>query len=421
MESSQAPAPVEFWLGGRSRDATIVARAPAIEAEGWDGQMFMDSQSLSADPYVLMGAWAMLTERLKLSTGVTNPLTRHPAVTAASAATLQAISGGRAVLGIGRGDSALAFLGHAPSRLAAFERALRDLQTLLSGGEVAFGGSLSPIDAPSLDTLSLGNRPTATRLRWLPEGLAKVPLDVAATGPKVIEMAAPIAERLTLSVGAIPERIDWALGLARAARARAGLGEGGVSYGAQIIVVCHPDIEAVRAIATSFVAPLARFQVMQGIAKGPQSASDEASFAAVRKGYDMTKHGEWRAESKLVDAKVTPDFVERFAIVGPPDHCIERLLALVALGIRRFVVLGVGMHPEVSPEGPTLFARKVMPAVRATLAGDDGAHRRGKGARPSFPDTRMRPSGRATPPSSSRWPPSPVSRSLARTRKEGKP
>src|SRR5271163_2655573 len=212
---------IEFWKAGGSETTASMDAARSVEAEGWDGQMFMDSQSLCADPYVRMGVWAAATEKLRLSTGVTNPLTRHPAVTAAAAATLQSISGGRAVLGIGRGDSALAYLGHAPSRLAAFERALRDLQTLLSGGEVAFGGSLSPIDAPSLDTLSLGNRPTATRLRWLPEGLAKVPLDVAATGPKVIEMAAPIAERLTLSVGAIPERIDWALGLARAARARA--------------------------------------------------------------------------------------------------------------------------------------------------------------------------------------------------------
>ena len=48
--------------------------------------MFMDSQSLAGDPYVKMGAWAMLTDRLKLAPGVTNPLTRHPAVTAAAAA-----------------------------------------------------------------------------------------------------------------------------------------------------------------------------------------------------------------------------------------------------------------------------------------------------------------------------------------------
>ena len=215
---------IEFWKAGGSETTASMDAARNVEAEGWDGQMFMDSQSLCADPYVRMGVWAAATERLKLSTGVTNPLTRHPAVTAAAAATLQSISGGRAVLGIGRGDSALAYLGHAPAGLALFRRTLSDLQTLLSGGEVAFGAH--DFGASSLDTLSLGGRPTACRLKWLPAGMPKVPLDVAATGPKVIEMCAPIAERVTFSVGAIPERMSWALDLARAARRNQGLARG---------------------------------------------------------------------------------------------------------------------------------------------------------------------------------------------------
>ena len=128
---------IEFWKAGGSETTASMDAARSVEAEGWDGQMFMDSQSLCADPYVRMGVWAAATEKLKLSTGVTNPLTRHPAVTAAAAATLQSISGGRAVLGIGRGDSALAYLGQAPAGLGVFHRTLSDLQTLLSGGEVA--------------------------------------------------------------------------------------------------------------------------------------------------------------------------------------------------------------------------------------------------------------------------------------------
>src|SRR5438128_1704023 len=214
---------IEFWRAGGGGQTTSPEAAISVEAEGWDGQMFMDSQCLGGDPYVLMGAWAMLTGRLKLSTGVTNPLTRHAAVTAASAATLQEISGGRAVLGIGRGDSALAYLGHGPARLAAFEKALNELQRLLGGGELAFAELETQDAAPPLESLSLGDRPTAARLKWLPESLPKVPLDVAATGPKVIEMAAVIAERVTFSVGAIAERINWAVEMADAARAKRGL------------------------------------------------------------------------------------------------------------------------------------------------------------------------------------------------------
>ena len=358
---------VEFWRAGGSERTTSIEAARRIEAEGWDGQMFMDSQSLAADPCVMMGAWAVATERLKLSTGVTNPLTRHPAVIATAAATVQSISGGRAVLGIGRGDSALAYLGHAPASLASFRQALYDLQTLLSGGEVAFGSDGAIADAPSIDTMSLGGRPTATRLQWLPEGMPKVPLDVAATGPKVIAMSAPLAERLTFSVGAIPERIRWAIEIAREARKRQNLTDAGVSYGAQIIVACHPDLEAVRQTATTMVAPLARFQVIQGDAAGPQSDNDAENFAAIQRGYDMTKHAMVLSEDRVKGATLTWDFVQRFAIVGSPSHCTERLLQLVALGVERFVIVGPGYHPEARNSGPGLFVSEVMPAVRRAI------------------------------------------------------
>ncbi|CAN7277030.1 LLM class flavin-dependent oxidoreductase [Phenylobacterium sp. LjRoot225] len=355
---------MEFWrAGGHS---TTIEAAVAAEAAGWDGQMFMDSQSLSPDPYVLMGACAMRTERLKLCTGVTNPLTRHLAVTAASIAAVQLVSGGRAALGIGRGDSALAYLGRGPVTLAAFERALHDLQTLLGGGRLGFETS-PEADAPSLDSLSLGDRPSDFGLKWLPEHLPKTPLDVAATGPKVIETAAPIAEQLTLSVGAVPERIRWAIDLARAARIRRGLEPDAVSYGAQIIVICHRDRETALEMAASAAAPLARFQVIQGAPAGPLSAGDAENFAALRTGYDMTKHDKSMATNKLVGASLTRDFVDRFAIAGPPDHCIERLLQLVRCGLERLVFVGPGFYPDGGDGRRELFASEVMPAVRSAL------------------------------------------------------
>lgn len=357
---------LEFWRAGGSGDSTAIAAAPAVEAEGWDGQVFMDSQSLARDPYALMAGWAMRTERIQLATGVTNPLTRHPAVTAAAIATIHELSGGRAALGIGRGDSALAYLGFAPARLPAFARALQDLQNLLSGDEVAFGASTPGGEAPALETLSLGDRPAASRLKWLPPGLPKVPLDVAATGPKVIEMSARLAERVTFSVGAIPERVGWAIETGRAARAAAGLPQAGVSWGAQIIVICHLDRTAALEMAASAVPPLARFQVIQGAVAGPASADDAANLEGVRRGYDMTKHDKSMATSKLIGAALTPEFLDRFAIAGPPEHCAERLVQLARCGLERVVVVGPGFYPD--GDDGRLFSRAVMPAVRAALA-----------------------------------------------------
>ena len=356
---------IEFWRAGGSSNSTAVSMARSVEGEGWDGQMFMDSQSLGADPYVLMGAWAMSTERLQLSTGVTNPLSRHVAVTASAAVTLQQVSNGRAVLGIGRGDSALAYLGYAPVRVAAFRRAIEDLQILLTGGEVAFDAASPMLHVHSLDSLSLGDRPTGARLKWLPTDLPKVPLDVAATGPTVIRLSAKVAERVTFSVGAMSERLEWAIDVANEARQEDPPIATPVSYGAQIIVVCHPDVASVLPLARSFVAPLARFQVMQGDSAGPRESGDAENLRAVREGYDMNQHGAVDSQTKIRDATLTDDFVHRFAIIGPPDHCIERLLQLTALGIERFVIVGPGFHPEATNDGSSLFAREVIPAVRA--------------------------------------------------------
>jgi len=354
----------EIWRAGGSNTGATPEVARATEAEGWDGQMFMDSQCLSADPYVQMGVWASATERIKLSTGVTNPLTRNLAVTAAGAATVHAVSGGRAVLGIGRGDSALAYLGHAPAGLAKFKTAIRNLQVLLSGGEVPFEEWGSEIDAASVQTLSLGARPEGVRLKWLPENLPKVPLDVAATGPKVIAMSAPVAERVTFSVGAEPERMQWAIDLARQARAENGLGDAGVSYGAQVVVVCHTDDTIATDTAMHMAPPLARFQVMQGSAAGGGETAKSESLEQVRKGYDMTKHGGVHQRDRVVGGGLSPEFVRRFAVVGGPEHCFERLNELLALGLGRLVIVGPGFYPPDWGEASGLFVREVLPALR---------------------------------------------------------
>ena len=128
---------VEFWLGtfptlGRARDLAEMA-----EADGWDGLAFTDSQNLHGDTFAQLALAAHATRRLRLATGATNPATRHPAVVASAIATIQAESGGRAVLGIARGDSALAYVGRPPMPFAEFAAALEQIQTYLRGEAVA--------------------------------------------------------------------------------------------------------------------------------------------------------------------------------------------------------------------------------------------------------------------------------------------
>jgi 5,10-methylenetetrahydromethanopterin reductase len=353
---SEIDAPrIEIWQAGYDTIAVEPGDGARIEDEGWDGKMAMDSQSLAADPYVVLAALAVDSTRLLLGTSVTNPYTRHPAVTAAAMVSLQALSKGRAVLGIGRGDSSLAYLGRAPLSVDAFERCLRSLQCYLRGEAVPFealdwGGA----EAPSVKTLELGQKPEAAQLRWIPEDLPKVPLDVAATGPRVIAAAARVAERVTFSVGAEPERVEWAVDVARRASSE-------VSLGAQIVVIPHPDLDQARRFAAGLAAPLARFSTINGQTVGPASPADLEVFEKLRAHYDMNRHGH------APTGVLTSGFLDRFAILGRPDDCTERLMQLVDRGLTRFVVCGaIGWtDPDEERVSRDLLISEVLPALRA--------------------------------------------------------
>src|SRR4051812_50100106 len=121
----------------------------------------VDSQNLAGDPFVGLALAARETSTLQLGTGVTNPATRHPAATASAIASVHAASGGRAHLGIGRGDSALAHIGLAPAPVAHFERYIRAVRAYLRGEPVAFGdlAGLAAAGLRPVDTLGLADAP----------------------------------------------------------------------------------------------------------------------------------------------------------------------------------------------------------------------------------------------------------------------
>ena len=345
---------IELWQAGYAAVAFRPGEGAALEAEGWDGKMAMDSQALAADPYVLLASLAVDTQRLLLGTSVTNPYTRHPSVTASAMVSLQALSRGRAVLGIGRGDSSLAYLGRAPLSVERFEGYLSALQCYLRGEAVPFeavewGGT----GAASLTSMAPGHAPEAGQLRWIPEGLAKVPLEVAATGPRVIAAAARIAERVTLGVGASLERVAWGVERARQESPD-------VSMGAQVILVPHSDAALACELAANLTAPLARFSVIGGATVGPTSAADREVFEKLRDSYDLNRHGH------APTGVLSRDFIGRFAIVGPPDDCVKRLLELVGAGLSRFVICGpLGWtDPQQERVSQELLASEVLPAFR---------------------------------------------------------
>jgi 5,10-methylenetetrahydromethanopterin reductase len=348
----------EVWATGAGIPGLAARHAAAVEQAGYDGLALVDSQNLAGDCYVGLALAAKATSRLRLGTGVTNPVTRHPAATAAAIAAVHAESGGRAVLGIGRGDSSLAHLGYAPAAPAVFERALMRIQGYLRGEEVPFA------DDANLASLGLADAPRASRLHWLPPDLPKVPVDVAATGPRMIAIAARGAERVSFAVGADPARLAWAIDTARAARRDAGLDPDSLSLGAWLNVVVDDDAEQARRLGEGGLALFARFSAMHGTPVGPASDSDRALLRKVHDAYDMNRHARTGSQqAALLDS----DFAQRFAVYGPAEHAVARLRELVALGIERFLIVGasIGADRERARAAEARFVHEVLPALRA--------------------------------------------------------
>lgn len=333
---------MEIWLHGFPTVGVTKDWAAQAESQGFAGVLLADSETLVADPYVELAIASTVTQRIGLGVAVTNPITRHPAVTAAAIASVHAESGGRAVLGFARGDSALRQLRLEPATVAAFRQAIIDVRQYL-------GHQGNP----------LGLASPAAALSWLPADLAGVPVDVAATGPEVIAAGAVHADRLTFNLGADVGRLRWGIERARSARAAAGLEPAALSLGAYVDVACaplHDAVAMVRGSASIFANFLA-----EGMRSGvPVSEEDATVLGGVGGAYRERQHG--RSDSP--QALVLPDeFLTRFALCGPAEMLLERVQALRDLGLDRLVVVPASRDVDASQvqAGIAAFARGVLP------------------------------------------------------------
>jgi 5,10-methylenetetrahydromethanopterin reductase len=352
---------MQVWLHSFPRPGTTATAARSAEAAGYDGLLVADSQNLTADIWVELALAAAATERLRLGPGVTNPRTRHPAVTASAAATLAAESGGRVTLGFGRGDSALTQIGGEPTPMDEFERALEALQRYLAGERPEVWGFVG-------------------KIAWLPrEGEAKVPVAVAATGPRVIAAAARLAEEVDFTVGAEEERLRWAVETARSAAEAAGRGgsaSGGggaatvagqpnapLRLGAYVNVAVADDRATARDLIRGSTSTLARFGTEGAPADGLSTVTREG-IERLGAAYREAQHGQ---SAGAAAQGLSDEFIDRFAVCGAVDEVTERLLALRDLGLERLIVVpgSLDADPRALAEANARFEREVLPALRA--------------------------------------------------------
>src|SRR3954470_558280 len=111
-----------------------------VEEQGFEYGWTYDSHYLWQESIPLLTLAPGGTATMKLGHFVTNRGTREPTVLASAYATLHDISGGRMVMGIGRGDSARRVIGLQPVKVAEFERACRMIKALMNGEKVEWNG-----------------------------------------------------------------------------------------------------------------------------------------------------------------------------------------------------------------------------------------------------------------------------------------
>src|SRR3954463_9543032 len=114
----------------------MIQLAKVTEDLGYTHIWVGDSHLIWREAYVNMAAMALNTRRVKLGTGVTNPLTRHPSVVASAYATLEEYSPGRTIVGIGLGDSSVETMGMKPAKVRLFEKAIGKNARLIAGKKV---------------------------------------------------------------------------------------------------------------------------------------------------------------------------------------------------------------------------------------------------------------------------------------------
>ena len=320
--------------------AEFVEWARASDAAGFDRIGIADSQSLYRDVYVCATLCAGATRRVHFGPRVINPLTRHPAVAACAAATLDELAPGRTFLGIGSGDSATYNLGLGAAthqQIRAYVRAIRELWTT---GE----------------TIYEGRRSVLTWARPM-----HVPIFLAASGPRTLRLAGEIADGVVINTGLEPEIIRDSIDRVHAGAAAAGRDPASVEL--WWLPLCHvrdSREEALREISMSLASAgshLARFTT-----DGKHIPADV--LPAVRelaRRYHFDAHDQpGGGNAGLVDELGLRDYLaERFAIAGTPAECIRKIERVVAAGASN---LWMSVHFDDKVAFIRRWAREVMPA-----------------------------------------------------------
>jgi 5,10-methylenetetrahydromethanopterin reductase len=308
---------MNFCLHGSARTVReAVERAVRAEQLGFEAIFFADSHMNNVDPYQAMALCAMKTKKIRFGTAVTNMVYRDPSITANSFATLNEISEGRAIIGLGTGDGPVYSLGRTATKLAEFEAGLRAMRDLLHD---------RGIDVPQSRERAGGN----VRLK---AGKRPVPIYISAEGPKTLRVAGRTCDGVILGTGFDKSVTEWA---------RQRIAEGTKDAGRKLEEI---DIMPAGMIVVDENGDLARRRVRSRMAnrahhnfRFTMETVPEGEAAGVKHfmdNFDISKPIEERIDPRFV----TDYLLERFTIAGTPQECIAKVKRLEVEGVKRILL-----------------------------------------------------------------------------------
>ena len=180
----------------------LIELTKLAEEQGFEYGWTYDSHVLWQESMPVMALLADQTSKIKLGHMVTNPAIRDPTVLASAYATLQDISNGRMIMGVGRGDSSVRYVGRKPMKVADFEEALKMVKPFMNGKEVTWNDK-------------------QLQLKWVRPELPEIEMHVAGYGPKALAVAGRQGDGVIIQL-ADPDIIQWIMATARQAAEEAG-------------------------------------------------------------------------------------------------------------------------------------------------------------------------------------------------------
>jgi 5,10-methylenetetrahydromethanopterin reductase len=263
------------------------------------------------DPFQALAICAGQTKRIRLGTAVTNIVYRDPTVMASSAATLNEISDGRAVLGMGTGDGPVYGLGRKATTIAKFEEGLKAIRELVQGRSIA---------VPTGKNVSL-------RIGKFP-----VPIYLSVEGPRGLQLAGRVADGVILGNGFDLRVLQWARDLIAKGAREVGRSPSDIDIMAAGMIYVDKDGDLARALVRSRLANRAHHNFRFTLETVPPE-----ELAGVKRfidGFDITKPLEERGDPELV----TDYLAQRFSIAGTPEECVARIKQLEEAGVRCLMV-----------------------------------------------------------------------------------